>query len=155
MHDPNDEVPAAAPDAAPTPEPSPNPGSSPPPGPTAPPLSDAPPVSDAPTTAWQVPAPPATPGWRLPTGPVPVPGVADHVIAGVAARSIAWILDGILVGLIPAILSLTLIDWTALMDEIARSVQERRAGEPSTVALPMTPEVLLVTLNGVGISYLY
>ena len=149
MHDPNDEVPAAAPDAAPTPGPSPDPGSTPPPGPPAPPLSDAP------TTAWQVPTPPATSGWRLPTGPVPVPGVADHVIAGVAARSIAWILDGILVGLIPAILSLTLIDWTAVMDEIARSVQERRAGEPSTVALPMTPEVLLVTLIGVGISFLY
>jgi uncharacterized RDD family membrane protein YckC len=146
--EPNDEVPAAEPVV---PEPPPLE-----PAPASPPAPPSP--SDAPTSAWQVPAPPPTPatsGWRLPTGPAPAPGVADHVIAGVGARGIAWVLDGLLVGLIPAALSLTLIDWSAFIDEVARSVRDQGGGEPPVVALPVTPEVLLVTLIGVGISFVY
>lgn len=143
--------PGALPESAPPPESGP-----PPPAPRAdPPVPQEPPLPEAPTTGWQVPTPPIpVSGWRLPAGPAPAP-VAGHVIAGVGARGIAWILDGILVGLIPAILSLTLIDWAAVMDDIARSIRDQRAGEPAVVALPMTPEVLLVTLIGVGISFLY
>ncbi len=148
MRDPNDEGRPTLPDGPP------EPGAGRPPD-VAPATAPEPPHPEAPTTAWQAPTPP-TPvsGWRLPTGPVPAP-VAGHVIAGVAARGIAWMLDGILVGLIPALLSLTLIDWTAVIDDIARSVRDQRAGEPTVVALPMTPEVLLVTLIGVGVSFLY
>jgi uncharacterized RDD family membrane protein YckC len=152
--EPNDEVPAAEP-VVPEPPPLEPPPLEPPP--LEPPLAPPSP-SDAPTSAWQVPAPPPTPatsGWRLPTGPAPAPGVADHVIAGVGARGIAWVLDGLLVGLIPAALSLTLIDWSAFIDEVVRSVRDQGGGEPPVVALPVTPEVLLVTLIGVGISFVY
>lgn len=121
------------------------------------PIISASDATAAPGSGWVSPATPAaapTSGWALPEAPMPAPGREGFVIAGVGARVVAYLIDGILVGLVPTILTLVVIDMSALIAE-AVDAARRGAAAPTTTTLPVTLELALVTLVGVGINFIY
>ena len=114
----------------PTPTPAPQPSASPlisaepavpaetPQGPEpARPFPDATPATPAtpaaPVSGWVQPGPP-TPAplvaWEAPQAPVEVAGQEGYVIAGVGARIVAYLIDAVLVSIIPTLLSLLITD---------------------------------------------
>jgi uncharacterized RDD family membrane protein YckC len=149
--------PAATPEAAPAP-PTDAASSEVPAEPVAPagPLLSSTPSTPPPVVGWQADAqaPPPVVGWQTPdssAAPAPIEG---YVIAGPWARLVAWLIDSLLVTLVPTLLSFIVIDWQPLVDAMIEQIED-----PSTVApmtfVPTTVEALIVTLIGVGISYLY
>lgn len=121
------------------------------------PIISASDAAPAPGSGWVSPATPAaapTSGWALPEAPMPAPGRDGFVIAGVGARIVAYLIDAILVGLVPTILTLLVLDLGGLMAE-AVDAARRGAAAPTTTTLPVTLELALVTLVGVGIHFIY
>jgi uncharacterized RDD family membrane protein YckC len=123
--------------------------------PTGPLLSSTP-SAPPPVVGWQADtqAPPPVVGWQTPASSAEPAPIEGYVIAGPWARLVAWLIDSLLVTFVPTLLSFIVIDWQPLVDAMIEQIED-----PSTVApltfVPTTVEAFIVTLIGVGISYLY
>jgi len=143
--------PPAAPAEAAAPPPS---GSDVPP--PAPPLAPAasPIISATPATAAGVePTDPATAplvGWAVPAAPAVVATRDGFVIGGVGARLVAFLIDLVLVGIVPLVLQFTFTDYGDTFRDLAEN-----AGGQTAVTIPVTTDLILLTLLGIGISFLY
>jgi uncharacterized RDD family membrane protein YckC len=137
----------------------------PPTTPWDPPTPPSPIISAAPVTTptadvggWQPPAttPPAPlVGWQTPGPAQAAPAAEGYVIAGAGARVIAYLIDGVLAGLIPGVLTFLLIDWEPLFREMVRQSTTVGTTESVAMAIPVNADYVLVTLIGLAISYLY
>jgi uncharacterized RDD family membrane protein YckC len=128
------------------------------------PIISADTATPPPQSDWQVPgAPPPLPagvsgGWEVPTGAAPVEQQPGYVIAGVGARFVAWLIDGVLSSIVPLALSLVLVDWSALLQPILDQMRLDPTGRSMATGLitfPVTLNLILITLITVGIQYLY
>jgi uncharacterized RDD family membrane protein YckC len=157
--------PPAAPPPPPPAEPSAPAPAEPPAQPSGPIISAAP-TPTPPASGWQTPGqptPPPTPaagtGWEVPATPAAAaPAQTGYVIAGPGARIVAWLIDTTLAGVIPALISLSLFDWTGMFQGIFDALERDPTGrsfDPNAFAVPMTIDILLVNLIGTGILYLY
>ncbi|HUP55690.1 MAG TPA: RDD family protein [Methylomirabilota bacterium] len=167
------------------PPPAAEPPAAPPAWPSAPPPSDAsmppaavPPPADQPLaspaspiisaspsgvppepTGWQQPgvAGPAGPvvGWETPAAAAAsAPGSAGYVISGMGARIVAYFLDGLIVTIVPIILSLLVIDWGAMFRQGLDASVVSNTGR-TTFTMEVTPQLILVTLIGLAIQFIY
>ncbi|MEO6207147.1 MAG: RDD family protein [Candidatus Limnocylindrales bacterium] len=100
-----------------------------------------PPVSGSPIVGWQV---PETTSARS--------GVDGFVTATVWTRLVAYFIDILLIGIIPAVLSLATTDYAALMREV---VDASRAGGTAVVAVPTTLATVLITVVTAGLNFIY
>ena len=120
------------------------PGGDPPPAPTSPILSANPALdSNAPVVRWQLPEPPAA-----------APNREGYVIAGVGGRIVAYLIDAVLVSIVPTILSLILVDYSGLFEQVRRSIATGQTGQ-AAIVVPMTLDLILLSFIGVAIRYLY
>ena len=163
---PDEGAPAAAepPPAAPN-EPS-EPQAAPPatPNETAPPPA-SPIISAAPTeptAGWQTPtaAAPVAPGsgWEVPAAAAAVATTQDgYVISGVGSRIVAWLIDTTLAGVIPAIVSLSVIDFQGIMRKAIEQAERNPTGrfDSTVTTIPVTLDYVLIILITLGIQYLY
>jgi uncharacterized RDD family membrane protein YckC len=144
---------AATPDGPPSPaDPSPAPDQGPAQNPL---ISWAPSGDPAPSSAADTPAPLV--GWQVPEQRV-VETAAGYTLAGIGPRLVAYFLDSILVGLIPTILSLVLIDYGAYLRDVMDSMAiDPATGMPASpiTSVPITTEVVLITVISTAISFLY
>lgn len=143
----------------------------PPPAEPAPPVAPGGPIISAtpapPASGWQTPAEPGTPGippavppgggWEVPTATAAMPQQQGYVIAGVGARIVAWLIDVLLAGLVPAALALVVIDWTGIVRDAIQQAQLDPSGRitGATYQIPITIDYILATLIGLGIQFLY
>ena len=165
---------------APTPD-APPPGEPPPapswdaPAPTPPPASSwetpaAPPaaspiISASPSVppdaapGWQQPPPPAAPvvAWETPGPSAAAPGREGYVIAGMGARLVAYFLDGIIVAIVPTILTLFVTDYGSIFQQAIDASRNAPPGQFSRTdfVMTVTPEFILVTLIGLAIQFIY
>ena len=160
--------PPAAPPPPPPAEPAAPPPIEPPVQPSGPIIS-ATPTATPPASGWQTPGqptPPAIPpapvpgsGWEVPAAPAAgAPAQAGYVIAGPGARIVAWLIDWTLAGIIPGAISLALVDWTGMFRAILEAIERDPTGQtidPNAFVVPMTLDVVLAQLIGIGILYLY
>jgi uncharacterized RDD family membrane protein YckC len=130
-------------------------GGPPPPPPPSSPIISASPSGVAPApTGWQQPAP-AGPvvAWETPGAAVSAPGAAGYVIAGMGARLVAFLLDWVIVLIVPSILSIVVVDWASLFEQIIE--QAGRTTTTSTFTMEITPQLILVTLIGLALEFIY
>lgn len=142
-----------------------------PPG-AAPPAGDLPPaqppsspiISASPAgvptepTGWQQPgwqqpgSAPAGPvvSWESPSAAAPAAGAAGYVISGMGARIVAYLLDSFIVSIVPIFLSLFVIDWSQIFDQASTST-----GRAAALTMEVTPQLILVTLIGFAIEFIY
>jgi uncharacterized RDD family membrane protein YckC len=165
---PSDATPEAS-EPPPPPE-APPPSPEPPPAPEAPQAPPPSPIISAdtttqPPTGWEVPgAPPPLPaavsggGWQAPTAVAPVEQRAGYVIAGVGARFVGWLIDGVLSSIVPIALGAILVDWNTLLQSFFDQVQFDASGRPISTGMmtfPITLDLILITLISVAVQYLY
>jgi uncharacterized RDD family membrane protein YckC len=98
-----------------------------------------------------------TPGpmvaWETPTQPGAAPATQGYVIAGPGARIVAYLIDSLVASIIPALATALFVDYGTMFQDM---FEDAAAGVPTqTVAIPVTPELILVTLIGVAVTYLY
>ena len=157
--------PPAVPPAPPPVEPAAPQPVEPPAQPSGPIISAAP-TPTPPPSGWQIPGEPAPPpmpaagsGWEVPAAPAAgAPAQAGYVIAGPGARIVAWLIDWTLAGVIPGAISLVLIDWSGMFRRMFEAIERDPTGQtidPNTFVMPITLDVILASLIGVGILYLY
>ena len=92
--------------------------------------------------------------WETPAAAAAAaPGAAGYVIAGMGARVVAFFLDWVIVLIVPAILSILVVDWASLFQQIADSASSPTATTSFTMA--MTPQVILITLIGLALQFIY
>jgi len=169
---PEDAGPVEEAGAPPSPEtpPVPPPPAEPVP-PVPPPAAPGGPIISAtpapPASGWQTPGEPAAPGvppvvppsggWEMPTAAAAMPQQQGYVIAGVGARIVAWLIDILLAGLVPAALALAFVDFTGIMRDAIRQAQLDPSGQVTgmTYTIPITLDYILATLIGLGIQFLY
>ena len=158
--------PPAEPPAPPPAAPDAPPPSEPPVQPSGPIISATPTSTPPPASGWQTPGQPPPPpvptpgsGWEVPAAPaVGTPAAAGYVIAGPGARIVAWLIDTTLVGVIPAAITLALFDWSGMFRRVFDAVQRDPTGrtiDPNAFVMPITLDVILANLIGIGILYLY
>lgn len=150
-----------------------------PPQPVSPIISaDAPP----PSAGWQVPgAPPPLPpqvggGWQAPSSPpgpassggwqAPYSGVAvavgqpGYVISSLGGRFVAWLIDELLSALVPGILFFYVFDWQTFFRQMIDQMQFDANGNlipnyGATYTIPFSTDLVLVTLIGLGVQFIY
>jgi len=167
---PDEGAPAPA-EPPPTP-PAPNMPTEPPAASPATPDETAPPpaspiISAAPTdpaAGWQTPAaatpaaPAAGSGWEVPAAAAAVATTQDgYVISGVGSRIVAWLIDTTLAGIIPALVSLSVIDFQGIMRKAIEQAERNPTGrfDSTITSIPVTLDYVLITLITLGIQYLY
>jgi uncharacterized RDD family membrane protein YckC len=122
-------------------------------------------TSTQPASGWEVPgAPPPLPpavsggGWQAPTAAAPVEQQSGYVVAGVGARFVAWLIDGLLASIVPLALAAVLVDWNTLLQSFLDQMQFDASGRPISTAMmtfPVTLDLILITLISVGVQFLY
>jgi uncharacterized RDD family membrane protein YckC len=157
--------------AGPTPE---SPGPTPPEPPDAEP-TPSPPASPiisadagAPAPGWQVPgAPPPIPqaagggGWEMPaSGGTVVIGRPGYVISSLGGRFVAWLIDELLSALVPGILFFYVFDWQTFFRQMIDQMQFDANGNlipnyGATYTIPFSTDLVLVTLIGLGVQFIY
>ena len=131
-------------------------GGEPPAPPTSPIISASPSgVPPEPPPSWQQP-PPAGPvvGWEAPAA-VGAPGREGFVIAGMGARVVAYLLDSLIVSIVPIMLSLFVVDWAELFRQAADAANAPGPTTSASFTMAVTPQLVLVTLIGLAIEYIY
>ncbi len=148
----------------PAPEPPPEPAPAPPAQPSEPaapasPIIAADPTPPPPaTSAWPQPpdaAPGPIVGWQTPGAAVAAPAAEGYVIAGAGARLVAYLIDSVLVGIVPGILGLFLFDYASMFEEIMRQSAAGATATTTTFTIPVTTDYILLTLISVAITFLY
>jgi uncharacterized RDD family membrane protein YckC len=128
------------------------------PPPASPIISASPSVPPDATTGWQQP-PPAAPvvAWETPGPSAAAPGREGYVIGGMGARLVAYFLDGIIVAIVPAILTLFVTDWGSIFQQAIDATRNAPPGQlnRTDIVLNVTPELILVTLIGLAIQFIY
>lgn len=104
-------------------------------------------------TPAMVPAAAPIVGWQQPVDSAQIPTVDGYAIASTWARLVAYAIDGILVAIIPILLSFWAVDFTSLMRDAIEA--GRNGSGSSTFVTPVTMASTLVTVVSVGISFLY
>jgi uncharacterized RDD family membrane protein YckC len=106
-----------------------------------------------------MPAPAAPPGsgWQVPVAAAALEQRDGYVIAGIGARFVAWLIDVLLAGIIPAALSLMLVNWPAIIRDAIDQARLAPRGPMTSFAyeIPVTLDLVLLTLIGLGVQYLY
>ena len=100
---------------------------------------------------------PAAPlvAWAPPVAADAAPGREGYVIAGMGARLVAYFIDGLVVAIIPTILTLLVVDYT---DMIRQTIDASRTGATAaqtSITFAVTPQLILVTLISLALQYLY
>ena len=121
-----------------------------------------------PSSGWETPGQPAAPpppipaaasGWEVPAAPAAgTPAQAGHVIAGPGARIVAFLIDWTLAGLVPGAISLALIDWSGMFRRVFEAIERDPTGstiDPNAFVMPITLDLVLASLIGIGIVFLY
>jgi hypothetical protein len=110
--------------------------------PAAPAAPGAPPpaAADAPLVGWTPPGPAA-----------PVATSDGFVLAGVGARFVAFLLDAVVVAIVPGILMILVSDFSGIAD----AIRAGRSAGSAAVATPVTMQSVLIELIGLGINFLY
>ncbi len=119
------------------------------------PIISASDAASAPTSGWLSPSAPAAPatGWALPEAPQAAPRREGYVIAGVGARLVAYLIDALVVSIVPTLLMLVVLDFRGMIEEVIDAAQ--RGATAPTTTLPVTLELALVTLIGVALNFIY
>lgn len=91
-------------------------------------------------------------GWETPGPAVAAPGREGYVVAGMGARLVAYFMDSVLVAIVPTILTLLVIDYAGM---IQQAIDAQETGTQATFVMAVTPELILVTLIGVAIQFMY
>ncbi len=120
--------------------------------PTASPILSATTTPPAPDQAAPTGATPIV-GWEAPAPAAAAPNREGYVIAGVGARIVAWLIDALIVTAIPAALSFFLYDYRAMFRDIIEAARADPTG--STFTIPVTTDIVLITLISIGISFIY
>jgi uncharacterized RDD family membrane protein YckC len=108
-----------------------------------------------PTDAARQPLAPGTGplvGWETPGPAVVAPGREGYVVAGMGARLVAYFMDSVLVAIVPTILTLLVIDYAGMIQE---AIDAQNTGAQTTFVMAVTPELILVTLIGLAIQFMY
>ena len=95
-------------------------------------LPPSPIISASPSVPTDAAGPSATPAaplvaWAAPAAADAAPGREGYVIAGMGARLVAYFIDGLIVSVIPTILTLLVVDYT---DMIQQSRRRQGPGRP-------------------------
>jgi uncharacterized RDD family membrane protein YckC len=79
------------------------------------------------------------------------------VIAGMGARVVAYLLDGILVAIVPTILTLFVTDYGSIFQQAIDASRNAAPGQISRtdIIIDVTPELILVSLIGLAIQFIY
>ncbi len=129
-------------------------GPPPPPPPTSPIISASPSGVPPEPSGWPQPDPAApVVAWEAPAAAASAPGAAGYVIAGMGARLVAFLLDWVIVLIVPTILSILVVDWASLFQQVADSAGNPTATSSFTMAI--TPQLILVTLIGLALQFIY
>ena len=130
-----------------------------PPTPPNPILSATPSMTPPDAGGWQQPASPAAQlpapivGWELPRPAATAPATEGFVIAGAGARTVAYLIDWLLVAAIPGIASLFFYDFGPLFRQ---AMEDAAAGVTTAqIIIPITTEIVLITLISMAFQYLY
>ncbi len=116
--------------------------------PNAPARPDPAPPSIAPEPA----AAPVS-GWVTSTTPaVEAAPPGSFVIAGVGARTVAYLLDAALISIIPTLLTFAVIDLRGLF---RAAIEASQTGANPQMTLPVTLPFILVSLVALGIQFIY
>jgi uncharacterized RDD family membrane protein YckC len=91
-------------------------------------------------------------GWETPGPAAAAPGREGYVIAGMGARLVAYFLDSIIVSIVPTILAIYVIDYGSIFQQVFEASRTRTQ---TTFIMEVTPELILVTLIGLAIQFLY
>ncbi len=128
------------------------------PPPASPIISASPSVPPDAAPGWQQP-PPAAPvvAWETPGPSAAAPGREGYVIGGMGARLVAYFLDGIIVAIVPAILTLFVTDWGRIFQQVIDASRNATPGQfnRTDFVMTVTPELILVTLIGLAIQFIY
>lgn len=92
-------------------------------------------------------------GWQQPVASAQPPTVDGYAIASTWARLVAYAIDFALLAIIPILLSLWAVDFTALMRDAIEAA--RNGTGTGMITTPVTFEATLVTVVSVGLSFLY
>ena len=132
------------------------PATTPPAEPPASPIISASPSRPPDASTWQQPAP-AGPvvAWETPGPAGAAPGREGYVIAGIGARLVAYFLDGLIVAIIPTILTLFVVDYGGMIRQAIESGAATGARLPTDFVMEVTPEFILVSLIALAIQFIY
>ena len=128
------------------------------PPPASPIISASPSVPPDAAPGWQQ-APPAAPvvAWETPGPSAAAPGREGYVIGGMGARLVAYFLDSIIVAIVPTILTLFVTDYGSIFQQAIDASRNATPGQfnRTDFVLTVTPELILVTLIGLAIQFIY
>jgi uncharacterized RDD family membrane protein YckC len=128
------------------------------PPPASPIISASPSVPPDAAPGWQQP-PPAAPvvAWETPGPSAAAPGREGFVIGGMGARLVAYFLDSIIVAIVPTILTLFVTDYGSILQQAIDASRNATPGQinRTDIVLNVTPELILVTLIGLAIQFIY
>jgi uncharacterized RDD family membrane protein YckC len=71
------------------------------------------------------------------------------------ARLVAYFIDGLIVAIIPTILTLLVVDYTSIVEQVIEASRTGAATGQATVTFPVTPALILVTLISFALQFLY
>jgi uncharacterized RDD family membrane protein YckC len=71
------------------------------------------------------------------------------------ARLVAYWIDGLIVAIIPTILTFLVVDYSGIIEQAIEASRTGAAAGQTTVTFPVTPELILVTLISLALQYLY
>lgn len=120
-------------------------------------ISASPSVPTDATPADPTEATPAAPlvSWETPAPAGAAPGREGYVIAGMGARLVAYFIDGLVVSIIPTILTFLVVDYPGLIQQSIDAAREGASAGQTTFTITVTPELILVTLISLALQYLY
>jgi uncharacterized RDD family membrane protein YckC len=90
-------------------------------------------------------------GWELPGPPPAAPANEGFVVAGVGARIVAYLIDMVLVSIVPTLITLFVTDFAGIFE----AGWSARLNGASRMTVPVTTEIVLASLISVAIQYLY
>ena len=94
-------------------------------------------------------------GWEAPPPASAAPGREGYVIAGMGARLVAYFIDGLIVSIIPTILTLLVVDYRGMMQQAIDAAESGTPAAQTSFVMAVTPALILVTLISVAIQFLY
>jgi uncharacterized RDD family membrane protein YckC len=71
------------------------------------------------------------------------------------ARLVAYFIDGAIVSIIPTILTLMVVDYGPLFEQILEASRSGAVAGQTSFVIPVTPQLILVTLIGLALQFLY
>jgi uncharacterized RDD family membrane protein YckC len=94
-------------------------------------------------------------GWEAPPPASAAPGREGYVIAGMGARLVAYFIDSVIVSIIPTVLTLLVVDYRGMMQQVIEAAESGTPAAQTSFVMPVTPELILVTLIALAIQFLY